>query len=518
GIYRTIPIRYRSWGEFGHTLILDLESITDGSGQPLRYETSTEGDSRTYKVWVPDARDATRTVRIRYRADRALKHFEEHDELYWNVTGTEWPVPIDEASVRVVLPEGATGIRARAFTGAFGSTEEAADIRLDGSLVDVRASRPLEFREGLTVAVAWDPGVVDRPGAAANVLFFLRSNWPLFFPVFAFLGMLALWRRIGRDPRRRPIAPAYEPPEGLTPGDIGLLMDHRPDMRDITATMVDLAVRGFVRVKEEERDLLFGLLDRTDYVFEMVAPRERWDELARHERLLLAGLFEHGARPEVAMSDLEEEFYKHLPDIKKALYERALDRKDYRWRPDRVAAVFIGAGLAIGGVLTFLGLALASGGVVAPAAAIAGGVLTALVILGFAVVMPARTIAGTRRLEQILGFEEFLEAVDSDRFRRMVTGPEMFEHFLPFAMALQVEKRWARAFEAIYAEPPQPSWYVGSGNGSFRPTHFTSRVGQMTGRAQSAMASSPRSSGGSGFSGGGGSSGGGMGGGGGGAF
>jgi uncharacterized membrane protein YgcG len=517
GIYRTIPIRYRSWGEFGHTLILDLESITDGAGQPLRYETDTEGDRRTYKVWIPDARDATRTVRIRYRADRALKHFEDHDELYWNATGTEWPVPIGEASIRVVLPDEATGVRARAFTGGFGSTEEAADIRTSANLVEVRTTRPLEFREGLTVAVAWDPGVVERPGALANAAFFLRSNLPLLFPILAFLGMFALWRRVGRDPRRRPIAAAYEPPEGITPGDAGLLVDHRPDMRDVTATLVDLAVRGFLRVKEEQRDLLFGLIDRTDYVFEMVAPRERWEELAPHERLLLAGMFEHGARPEVAMSELEEEFYEHLPAIKTALYDRARERGDYRWRPDRVLGVFIGLGVAAGVGLTVLGLVLANRGVVAPAAAVVGGVLTGLVIVGFGVFMPARTTGGTRRLEQILGFEEFLKAVDSDRFRRMVTSPEMFERFLPYAMALQVEKRWARAFESIYEQPPQPSWYVGSGDGYFRPTHFTSRLGAMSSRAESAMASSPRSSGGSGF-GGGGFSGGGRGGGGGGAF
>lgn len=517
GIYRTIPVRYRSWGQFGHTLLLDLESITDGAGNPLRHETSNEGDSRTFKVWVPGARDATRTVRIRYRADRALKHFDEHDELYWNVTGTEWPVPIEDASVRVVLPESVAGVRARAFTGSFGSTEEAADVRVDGQVVDVRATRELGFREGLTVAVAWDPGAVARPSAAANVAFFLRSNWPLFLPIIALAGMYALWRRYGKDPDRRAIAPAYEPPEGLTPGDVGLLVDHRPDMRDVTATLVDLAVRGFLRVREQEKSLLFGLIDSTGYTFEMVAPEERWDELARHERLLLDALFDGGARPEVEMSELEEEFYEHLPDIKKALYDRALARRDYRLRPDRVLGAYVGIGVAAGVGLTVLGLVMATRGVVAPAAAVAGGVLTALVIIGFGVVMPARTAQGARRLEAALGFEEFLKAVDSDRFRRMITGPELFERFLPYAMAMQVEKRWARAFEKLYAEPPQPTWYVGSHHGGFNPTAFTSRLGQMTGRAESAMSSSPRSSGGSGF-GGGGFSGGGMGGGGGGAF
>ncbi len=517
GIYRTIPVRYRSWGQFGYTLLLDLESITDGAGNPLRYETRNEGDSRTFKVWVPGARDATRTVRIRYRADRALKHFEDHDELYWNVTGTEWPVPIEDASVRVVLPDSVTGVRARAFTGAFGSTEAAADIRVDGQVVDVHTTRELGFREGLTVAVAWDPGVVERPTTAANVAFFLRSNWPLLLPVIALAIMYLLWRRYGKDPDRLAIAPAYEPPEGLTPGDVGLLVDHRPDMRDVTATLVDLAVRGFLRVTEREKSVLFGLIDSTEYTFEMVAPRERWDELGRHERLLLDALFDRGRRPEVAMSDLEEEFYEHLPDIKKALYDRALSRRDYHLRPDRVLGAYVGVGIGVGLAITVLGLIMTSRGLVAPAAAIAGGLLTALVIVGFGLVMPARTVQGARRLEGILGFEEFLKAVDSDRFRRMITGPELFERFLPYAMALQVEKRWARAFEKIYAEPPQPTWYVGSHPGAFNPTAFTTRLGQMTGRAQSAMASSPRSSGGSGF-GGGGFSGGGMGGGGGGAF
>jgi uncharacterized membrane protein len=130
--------------------------------------------------------------------------------------------------------------------------------------------------------------------------------------------------------------------------------------------------------------------------------------------------------------------------------------------------------------------------------------------------MPARTTNGTRALEGVLGFEDFLAHVESDRFNRMIKTPEMFEKFLPFAMALGVEKNWSKAFANIYTQPPQ--WYQG---GSFGPPFFAygfvNSLNSMSTQAASTFASAPRSSGGSGF-GGGGSSGGGFGGGGGGGF
>jgi uncharacterized membrane protein YgcG len=142
-------------------------------------------------------------------------------------------------------------------------------------------------------------------------------------------------------------------------------------------------------------------------------------------------------------------------------------------------------------------------------------VLSAIVIGGFGYFMPARTLAGARAYEGTRGFEEFLRRVDSDRFARVVKTPEMFEKFLPYAMAFGVEAKWARAFADIYREPP--SWYVGRNMVGFNANSFSSRMSALSERAGSTMSSSPRSSGGSGF-GGGGSSGGGGGGGGGGGF
>jgi uncharacterized membrane protein len=169
--------------------------------------------------------------------------------------------------------------------------------------------------------------------------------------------------------------------------------------------------------------------------------------------------------------------------------------------------------VVIGFLIAFGGARIASSQGTAPLTFIIAGLATGLVICAFGWFMPAHTEQGTRALEGVLGFEDFLVHVESDRFNRMIKTPEMFEKFLPFAMALGVEKNWSRAFQGILTQPPQ--WYRGSSYGpNFYPMTFANDLGYMSSQASSVMASAPRSSGGSGFSDGGGSGGGGGGGGG----
>jgi hypothetical protein len=530
GVYRTIPVEYRDTRGFNLTLRLDVIGVEDGSGSPLRYELSREGHYRKIKIWVPNARDAVRTVVIRYRAENALLHFDEDelewDELYWNVTGDEWPVPIDASSARIQLPSGVTGIRARAFTGRYGSDESAVDIsiREAENAVEVRSRRGLGIHEGLTVVVAWDARaggadgeyVVHRPGPAEKALEFLRSNWPLVIPLLVFLFMHRIWSKVGRDPDRLPVAAKYEPPSGLTPFEVGVLVDNRPDMRDVTSTLVDLAVRGWLVIEQVEEDKLFGLVKDTDYVFELQRPLSAAGELKPHERKMLEAMFDGGSDTRVRSSELENSFYKDLPGIKSALFDQLVRDGYYRSRPDRVQGAWIGGGLAAAGVLGVLGVVLAGNWGMSQLTVIVAAVLCAAIVIGYGVLMPARTVMGARALEAVLGFEEFLERVESDRFKRMITGPEMFEKFLPYAMALGVEKQWAAAFADILREPP--NWYHGAGHATFRPGMFVSDLSGMSNATASAMTTAPRSTGGSGMSGGGGFSGGGFGGGGGGAF
>lgn len=512
GIERLIPVEYKTPQGFNYSLLLDQVTVTDERGTPLKLETSRERHYRNFRIWIPGAVDATRTFILKYRVLNGLKFFEDHDELYWNVTGDEWDVPIEHATARITLPAHATGVRALAFTGAYGAREHGAAVEAVGPIVEMKMMRTLGFREGLTAVVGWDKGAVTAPTAIAQTRWFLWSNWPLGIPWVVLAAMFHRWYTRGRDPRLRSIAVTYEPPDRLTPGEIGTLVDDSPDVRDITATVVDLAVRGFVRIEEVKQDHLFGFWSSTEYVFHHLKPHGEWSALLKHERLLLEALFADGGEDRVPLSTLENKFYRSLPGIHNALFDQLTTRKYYVKRPDQVKQNYLVGGIAFGMVLTFGLAALVDRFGMAPEAVFGAGILSGLIVVLFGRIMPARTQQGTRVLEGALGFEEFLSRVEADRFERVVKTPEMFEKFLPYAMALGVEKNWARAFESILTTPPD--WYQGGDPTRFNSRGFVSHMSDMVSRTGSTMTSAPRSSGGSGFSSGG-SSGGGFGGGGG---
>ena len=463
-----------------------------------------------------------KTVVVRYRVRNGLKFFEEHDELYWNVTGDEWEVPIERARAVIHLPPVSPESGPTRSPAATARRSRRPPSRQAGTTLTVETTRALNFREGVTVAIAWNPGVVARPTAADKTRDFLSANVTLLIPFVVSGVMYWLWNRHGRDPRRQPVAVQYEPPGALTPAEVGTLVDNSPDMRDITATIVDLAVRGFLKIKETSEDRFLGLGTKTEYALQLVRPDSAWKDLRRHEDALLRALFGRTAGPvaapglagavidEVSIDDLKNRFYKHVPEIKERVFSQLIDRGYYLRRPDRVRATYyVLAGIvAIGG-------SVVSGIAEAGAAPFVASILSGLIIGVFGHFMPARTVEGARALEGSLGFEEFLDRVESDRFDRIVKTPAMFEKFLPFAMALGVERNWAKAFEGIYTS--QPDWYVGTHPGSFGPRVFAASLADLSSNAGTAMTSAPRSSGGSGV-GGGGFSGGGFGGGGGGGF
>jgi Predicted membrane protein (DUF2207) C-terminal domain/Predicted membrane protein (DUF2207) N-terminal domain len=518
GIYRTIPVEYRTPQGLNYTLRLTIDSVTDGSGESLKYESSRERHYRKVKIWVPGATDTTKTVVVRYKVANALRFFEEHDELYWNVTGDEWDVPIAVASTTIRLPEGAANIRATAFTGGYGSTDKAATVTIEPSSVRIETTQALSFREGLTAVVGWNPGVIARPTAVDRARDTILSNLLLLVPPIVFVGMWRLWSRRGRDPALAPVQTRYEPPDAMSPAELGTLVDGTPDMRDLTSTVVDLAVRGYLRIDASEDEGFFGFFSSKDYTFTLQRPRTDWQALKPHESSLLAAMFSWNPEQAdfVRLSSLKNKFYKKLPGLKDQLYSILVERGYYKARPDRVRMWYIIGGIVAGFAICFGGITLLSWFGIQPASAIVAGILSGLIICVFGYFMPARTVGGTRELEKVLGFQEFLSRVEGDRLNRMVKTPEMFEKFLPYAMALGVEDNWAKAFEDIYKQPP--SWYSGPGGvHAFRPSMLTSDMNRMSAVAATTMASAPRSSGGSGF-GGGGSSGGGFGGGGGGGF
>ena len=516
GLYRSIPVEYVTPQGLNYTLFLNVKRISDGSGRLLKYESSRVRHYRKLKIYIPSADNSVQTISIEYGVSDALKFFDDHDELYWNVTGDEWDVPIESASAMIILPASTSNIRATAFAGIYGSRDKDAIAQVGGNGVEVHTTNALPYHAGLTVAVAFDKGYVREPTAADLAVRFLRSNWPLFLPLLTFLVMFYLWWTRGRDPRLRPISAQYEPPDTLSPGEAGTLVDNSADIRDITASMVDLAVRGYMVIEEHQVDRMLGLYHEKDYNFILQKNRSEWSALKAHEQSLLDGFFSAGTIGEtVSMSSLQNSFYENLADMKKGIFESLVAQGFYSRRPDSVRNTYVGAAIVVAVLSVWIGSRLASSFGMAPFTLIAAGILTAGVIAGFAWFMPAHTEQGTRALEKVLGFEDFLNHVESDRFNRMIKTPQMFEKFLPFAMALGVEKNWSKAFQGIMTQPP--SWYRGGYGTNFYPANFASDLNAMSAKAGSAMSSSPRSSGGSGF-GGGGSSGGGFGGGGGGGF
>ncbi len=527
GIFRTIPVEYRTPQGFSYKLRLEDISVTGPDGKPYEFRSSRERHYRKLKIRVPDANDATRSVFVHYRIPNALKFWDDYDELYWNVTGDEWEMPIRSATAMVILPDGASGVRTSSWTGGYGATENAATSTTTDAGVYFETEHALSYREGLTVAVAWNPGVVARPTLLDKVADFLRANWLFLFPILSLVLMWRIWSVRGRDPARLAIAPQYEPTDGLTPSEAGTLIDNRPDMRDITATLVDLAVRGYLRIEETQPDDLVGKRGgASDFTLVPLEPPPSWTKLRVHEREVLRGIFDEVGADDlpgpVKMSGLQHEFYRHLPAVKDGIFGELIRRGFYRKRPDKTQG-----GWMVGGAIV---LAFGFGGGVplavhlgmAPLTAILAAVGTALPVFLFGFFMPARTVAGARALERLLGFEDFLDRVESDRYKRMITSPDMFERYLPYAMAFGVERKWAAAFDGLYTEPP--SWYVGTWDGGFRTSALVHSMGYLSATATTAMASGPRSSGGSGFSGGGafssggGFSGGGFGGGGGGGW
>jgi uncharacterized membrane protein len=521
GIHRTIPIEYPGPNGTNYELFVNVQSVTDGSGGKLKYESSTSKGFRDLKIYIPNADDAVRTVDIRYRVRNGTRFFDSHDEFYWNVTGNDWPVPIDHARATVQFPAEAAGsLSAQAFTGVYGSAERDATTKVNGAETYFETNNPLPMRGGLTIDVYIPKDILQQPSAFTRFAWFVGGNPIVFLPFVTLAVMFPLWWYKGRDPDPgMSVAPMYEPPQGISPAEAGTLLEDTIHPRDITSTMIDLAVRGYIKIEElAEKGLLFT---HKDYLFHLLKPREQWgNDLAPHERVMLENVFAAG--DETRLSSLKNRFYTAVPVIREDIISQLKSKGIYSLDPESANGYSIGAAVVIVvffGILQYLGWANFFNSAVLLVICLP---VSALIWWLFARVMTAKTVKGARTRIAVLGFQEFMNRVDAERLKTM--PPTTFEKFLPYAMALGVEHHWAQAFAGIVHDPP--SWYVAPGYNpgvAFNPMFFSSSMHSMANDMHQTFVSAPRaSSGGSGWGGGGGGgggfSGGGFGGGGGSAF
>jgi uncharacterized membrane protein YgcG len=512
GLFRTIPVRYQRRGlEFA--LRVDDVHVFDENVAPLRAEVTRYERAIRIKAWVPGAVDAVRTVIITYRVRRALIDVDGHEELYWNVTGNEWDVPIRQVEAIVSSPAAIPldQIRSLAYTGPLGTsgaeyTEERAD-----AFLTFRTTRALRPREGLTIAVGWPPGAIRGPSAARTALWWLDDNWPLVLPFFTLGVILIVWRRYGRDPGGTPtVKPEYAPPEGMLPAAGGALVTERALPRDFVATLVDLAVRGYLRIEEVEAD--FG---ESEFIFHRLKAVPGDPALTPIELRVLGVFFGKDWSLETRrLSEVKRDYDNVFPPVRDEIYRMMVKDGLFPSSPEQVRSLWLVGGIAIVCAAAFIGVSGADWLATAPMPFAIGLGASGLIVLVFSPLMPRKTWRGAQAVARVRGFREFLERTSQDELRRL--PPDTLHKWLAWAIALGVSERWIHSFDGLTVT--EPAWY--SGRDGFTLNTFDRSLGRLFSGAEQAILTSRRGGEGSwsggGFSGG--SSGGGMGGGGGGTF
>jgi uncharacterized membrane protein YgcG len=526
GILRDVPVRFRYDDRYDRVYPLQVLEVSGSPGTPGEYALEDVDNKLRIRIGDPDQTISGRhDYTITYRVEGTLNGFPDHDELYWNAIGAYWEVPIEQASVTVRAP--ASIDRVACYVGPAGSDRSCASSGIDGRTASFAATG-LGPYEGVTVVVGFPTGVVPAPRPV------LEERWSLaraFSVTPRTLGMAGgvlvvallvlgwLLGIVGRD--RRPgessaslggVETEYVPPEGIRPAQAGLLMDEVVNPAAISATVVDLAVRGYLRIEEDPFDT-DG--DKPDWRLVKLKPAD--NDLLEYERVLLEGLF--GSRGgSVQLSNLEKQFYDRSELVRLRLSEDVLQRGWFIEQPDKVHQRWVVRGrvvTVVGAVLTALAAWQTRYGLVALPILLAG-----LALMLGARQMPRRTPVGVELLGRVNGFRAYLQTAGDD-----AAGPaqplEQFSPYLPYAIVFGLTEQWTRPL-ALVGAPPQTPWY--RGRQPFSPDRFGSHLHRFSRSTATILAASPPAvsglsgfewgssgsgGGGGGFSGGGGGGGGG---------
>lgn len=516
GIFRDIPINYET--SIGNKSInIDLQSVAI-DGYPEEYEISKNGPNLNIRIGKEDTLiKGEHTYSILYKIEGAINYFKDIDELYWNVTGNGWVVSIENVQASVELPVNNI-IKAdlSCYEGVLGSNEKCI-TKIEDNIFMVTSARPLQAGEGLTLALDFAKGLVYEPTKLENFISLIKDNYVLFFPFIVFIVMFFIWRKYGKDPKGlSTIIAEYEPPLNMKPTLVGSLVDERPDNRDITAGLVYLAEQGFLRIKRLEKDSFLG---GVDYELELV--KNEIDILEKTEQNILKLFFgdisEINTTKKISSLKRDTSFTVKAKKIIKDLYQEMKDRGFFVNNLYNVQYKYVGIPL----ILILFGSqiisdVLANFGIMT----IISFFLSVIIIIVFGIFMGKKTKIGAETKDHILGFKLFLSVTEKDRLdfhNAPEKNPDQFMKFLPYAIALGVENKWAKQFKDIYIE--QPTWYSSNVVGSFIIVDFASHMSNFSSSVNAGLSVVSKNAAHGGFGGGGGGfSGGGFGGGGGGSW
>jgi uncharacterized membrane protein YgcG len=586
GIFREFPTAYRD--TFNNHYLVGFQMLAatlDSADEPFRVENYANG-KRIYlgspNAMVPPGRHV---YTLSYTTNRQLGFFKDHDELFWNVTGLGWSFPIQHASATVHLPLAVPpgDVKLSGFTGPQGSRESQLTSASEDSGFQFAATRPLHPHEGLSILLMWPKGYFTEPTSPEKIEFFFRDNRDALVLASGFLVLLLYyliaWSAVGRAPARGVIMALYEPPQDLSPAAMRYLLRMGFDNKTFTAAILDMAVRGFLTIKEQAGSYT---LHKTGKDFHVLSPDEQ-----QVEAELFDGRFELRLHREN-----HETIRAGILALQKWL--KAAETKTYFVTNSRyliapiilsiviVFAYLLGLGQSIVFIGAFLSLWLtiwsigvyailtnvyitwrtvlrSRSSVTQEVVGVGKALFSSLFaipfllgeVMGFFILfkstslslvlfvaasgclhvlflhlMKAPTVAGRRLMDQVEGFKMFLGAVDGNRLNQAAPPqqtPQVFEKFLPYALALDVEQDWAEKFSGILASAATapgssapayaPSFYSGSSWNGFTGTNFASSFSNSLTSAIASSGSTPGSGGGGGSGGSGGGGGGGGGGG-----
>jgi hypothetical protein len=512
GIYRDFPVEYEDRLGNTHRIRLEPQAVLR-NGNTESFHTVVSGrDVRTYFGRSDRfVEHGVHTYVFRYRANRMLGFFDEHDELYWNVTGNNWAFPIDKATATVRLEFDAPrdAILVEGYTGRLGSkAQDYGRFMDDAGDVHFVANNPLPPAHGMTIVVGWPKGFVDEPTTADRAGWLLKDNSNLLAAVAGLLLLLIyyvpIWLKHGKDPDEGVIITRYQPPKGFSPASLRYIRQMYYDDKVMTAAIVNLAVKGYLEIEKKGKTHSLRKL-KTETLKPAMAPGE--------EELFKAIFAQNDV---IALKNSNHDILGKA----RAEHSESLraDYKNHYFKTNgwlNLPAVFIVIASAV------VALNVGRG---ATAFVIATIVLSILTLVFFAIIMKRPTIRGRQLLDEMLGFKDFLEIAEKDELNLRnppQKTPELFETMLPFALALGVEQQWSEKFARVLAaiQGPKgdgysPSWY----NGRWSTSNLSKATNGLSSGLSSAVSSSVSPPGSSSGGGGGGSSGGGGGGGGGGGW
>jgi len=518
GIYRDFPTKYTDKKGTSYNVGFKVLSVKkDEVDESYRIESMSNG-KRIY-IGKSDVflSPGEYIYTLEYETTRQMGFFQDHDELYWNVTGNGWAFPIDKASARVFLPSGIafSEIKQDAFTGSQGLTEKNYTCNvINGSELFFQTTSPLKLYEGLTIVVGWPKGFIEEPSPINKSLYFLRDNFYIFFLILAililFLFYFIAWIKLGKDPAKGTIIPLYSPPEGFSPAALRYIKKMQADNKTFATAIINMAVKGTITITEEKVFLI-------KKVFTITKTQADTSILSDEEKRIYKSLF---SRSNSFIFD-----QKDYSTIQSAINSFSNSLKtNFQKKYFTLNGLYTSIGffyiIALGIIVKFLTpqvFPYESIGIL-----IIAFILMIVINVIFTFLMKAPTLEGRKLLDIIEGFKMYLSYAEKDELNFSAPAektPELFEKYLPYALALDVENQWAEKFSdvlsrAVQEENYHPAWYYGSSLSALSLANFGSSLGNSLTESISSSSTAPGSS--SGFSGG--SSGGGGGGGGGGGW